>query len=715
MPQNFNTGTSGFRTDLTTQEPIQAPVYEPDPYQVKAAGEAGAVVGSTLDKLLAGPSDESILGQYASESSDIVSETEGYAQTRQRILDSMADVDPKDKATLDALGKDFESLRNGEIQGAVSPTRASALINNKTKEYINRYPHLAKELRSMRAGFMEDVPRVSGFSSTDKDPDTEAREELMKTAALKKFTLSEEINFRNAQAQNDIQDMEMKARSRAGVLAQPDVTKSVLLRTRLVYTDQVPRLAEAMKNPNFTGKQFEFDLTNLKDRLVMNIDLALSEAQISENLTFDKDYRNALVAQVTGGLDNLIAIAAKTDNPRDRAMLSDNLRKVAENADYMAFREAIGPMATICRGGSDSILNCVGELAKIKDKIQKGLGPSLEAMDPYDIKTKMYLGLIKGSTLEQVLADAIVKTDRNEQHTPTGDPLLDNIQAQASLDVAMLPTTESQKRYEMLRTLAGQPNAFEAWDNRSDVAKFSKGDQQIVDTLRRNSPRILTSSLNNATQMDVTLIQFDALNKTDPFSLPFPEERRRAPAVTVIAGLGPVAPLKDPKYAPGSDELVRELNQHYRVFSNYMPTPELMKWGATTLDELKASKVPGYTPKPETPVTAPKEVAPSEDGGMLPITKSSVPGMLQNGNIDLDNRIQVDNGDGTFSTLRSITIEQDGRYILIPTLNPKGQPLDDDDAVTLYEYTGEHLGIFDTQDAADSFAKKLSQYMERAK
>lgn len=82
-------------------------------------------------------------------------------------------------------------------------------------------------------------------------------------------------------------------------------------------------------------------------------------------------------------------------------------------------------------------------------------------------------------------------------------------------------------------------------------------------------------------------------------------------------------------------------------------------------------------------------------------------GLLSEGNIDLDNRPNVDNGDGTYSTVRTMTFEDDkGRTILVPTVI-NGEVVSDDDAIKHYRKTGEHMGIFSSQDAADKYDQQL--------
>lgn len=84
-------------------------------------------------------------------------------------------------------------------------------------------------------------------------------------------------------------------------------------------------------------------------------------------------------------------------------------------------------------------------------------------------------------------------------------------------------------------------------------------------------------------------------------------------------------------------------------------------------------------------------------------------GLVEEGNIDLGARKQVDNDDGTFSTVVSKSFEMDGFEVLVPTLDPDGNPLSDQQAVDRFMETGEHLGKFDTPESATAYARRLSE------
>ena len=81
------------------------------------------------------------------------------------------------------------------------------------------------------------------------------------------------------------------------------------------------------------------------------------------------------------------------------------------------------------------------------------------------------------------------------------------------------------------------------------------------------------------------------------------------------------------------------------------------------------------------------------------------------GNIDLYNRPQYMNPDGSVSTVKSMSFGTDEGEILVPTVgrDPSGNPylMSDDEAIKRYYDTGEYPGKFRTVDAADDYADRL--------
>ena len=89
-----------------------------------------------------------------------------------------------------------------------------------------------------------------------------------------------------------------------------------------------------------------------------------------------------------------------------------------------------------------------------------------------------------------------------------------------------------------------------------------------------------------------------------------------------------------------------------------------------------------------------------------------VPGMIEPGNIDLSARPVVRHADGSISTVRSISVEMDGKEYLIPTVSEDGKVLSEDDAVKQFKKTGKRLGVFDSPEDATAYARQLHEDQE---
>jgi hypothetical protein len=88
-------------------------------------------------------------------------------------------------------------------------------------------------------------------------------------------------------------------------------------------------------------------------------------------------------------------------------------------------------------------------------------------------------------------------------------------------------------------------------------------------------------------------------------------------------------------------------------------------------------------------------------------------GLLTPGTIDLARRPVVRNPDGSISTVRSMSANFGNGEVLIPTVSDDGRMLSEEDAIDLYQRTGQHLGIFDTPDNATSYAQRLHEDQDR--
>jgi hypothetical protein len=83
-------------------------------------------------------------------------------------------------------------------------------------------------------------------------------------------------------------------------------------------------------------------------------------------------------------------------------------------------------------------------------------------------------------------------------------------------------------------------------------------------------------------------------------------------------------------------------------------------------------------------------------------------GLVEPGNIDVSKLPAVKNADGTYSTVLTIGVEQDGKHYVIPTVI-NGRVVSDKEAYDYFNKTRKHLGAFSTREESDAYAEKLHQ------
>jgi hypothetical protein len=583
MPTKFNTANEGQRTDLDPVIPIQMPMYDSSGSQQMMASTGAAAV-SVLDSISSG-NDDRALGAYSVEAAEIIGQTEGYRAERERILQGLSTA--QDKATMERYLKDLSRLRNGEIQGALRPGAASARINQLTKDYINRNPNMAKEFRQIHNGLMDDVTAVAGSTGREVDPDLEALNEITKSAILNNRTTAQEMDYRRQKSIGEAQVETLAAKSRLGTASEADIANAVLSNGAAYYADIVSKMTSAAKDPNFQGMNWYAELTAASIEIEQQTNLMLQQIQLESPMHLSREFQTDLVTKALAPMKGLLAIAEKVDNPKTRLAASNTLRQMTENKNYMYLDKLLGPAVTLY-SGTENLGTYLNELHDVSQRLAKQGKAELEAIAKYDPKTRMMLDTIYARGWEQFAADSAAAVDKKEPSFSSGNPTMDKLSLQAQIEYVMRPANKDAAGG--LEYIAGNPNAFEAWDKRMDVVNKTKTLrpdelESVLGALKQTSARTLTESASQADITSMRSIRFNALDTKSPFAV---GTVASAPNVNYGTAQVPGGLLGDKLVYTDyhTAQLVNRLNQQYRVFANFMPRAQAQKWAAESLDNL---------------------------------------------------------------------------------------------------------------------------------
>lgn len=158
-----------------------------------------------------------------------------------------------------------------------------------------------------------------------------------------------------------------------------------------------------------------------------------------------------------------------------------------------------------------------------------------------------------------------------------------------------------------------------------------------------------------------------------------------------------------------------DLNQKIEEYRKANKDPRSLLTPGSPDYVLKPENVLSYMQTPAQAIQAQANAIRTQQTTAAAAAPAGAPrGLLELGNIDLTNRPVVKNADGSISTVRSMSFNENGREVLVPTVSSDGKILKDNEAIALYRQTGKHLGKFDSPDNATTYAKALSSAQGRA-
>jgi len=159
--------------------------------------------------------------------------------------------------------------------------------------------------------------------------------------------------------------------------------------------------------------------------------------------------------------------------------------------------------------------------------------------------------------------------------------------------------------------------------------------------------------------------------------------------------------------------IARYNNSYLNDPNNFLDSDEFSQIqrnnASTAQDRMQALKDLGYVPQT---FEEKGRQALNEGLGKLSLDRTVGQGATY-GNIDTNQQPVVTNPDGSVSTVRSMSFDDDGKETLIPTVSQDGRILSNKDAIGEYRRTGRNLGVFDSIDQANDVAEKIHNDEEK--
>jgi hypothetical protein len=124
--------------------------------------------------------------------------------------------------------------------------------------------------------------------------------------------------------------------------------------------------------------------------------------------------------------------------------------------------------------------------------------------------------------------------------------------------------------------------------------------------------------------------------------------------------------------------------------------------GGTSAPDTRQDTQPAVSSAPAVPLTVTQSFA-----------NKPIPGQVSPGNVDLSKRPNIDNGDGTHSSVFSMSFGTDKGEVLVPGVGDgktyPARKLTQEEALDQYKKTGQNLGTFKTPKDADNYAQTLHE------
>lgn len=438
-------------SNLQTVGPAAIPVSPTGNYEGTQAAVQGVAVAG---KAFLQSRQTKVLGDIAGEAQSIVSEASGYQSAKDAIVEKLAQ---SDKASFDNISRQLQKLRNGEIQGILSPGAANMRLQSLAKSYINRYPRLAGPIRQMLATVSGDITPETETSKIS-DPILQARYKLVEDAEEAGVSTEEMLISRRAQYNRDLHKANLED---AQITSQKDLPR---LMWNLVDSQSVEtfgQLSSGMVNRIKRGQFLkENELTGLRTAMsagLAKLNSEVTKYEVENGLQVD---HKVFEDRFKSAFEPLIALATEADTPEKQRRLSVAYDTILKNGEYRQLHDTFQSLTPLIVQSPDQMFRIMAKQTEMIDQIQSGNLPTVEMKAKYRPEELLLLQSLKNNPVRwnEIMA-GVAEGVQGKKPKSTGSAALDNLRAAIIVQSAADPGTPKEDAAKLLANYiyAGEP------------------------------------------------------------------------------------------------------------------------------------------------------------------------------------------------------------------------------------------------------------------
>lgn len=313
MPNNFTGVLSGPQNPTASKESY-----------IGSASDIGQSI-SEIAKVGGELQDQRILSKYQSDLLANSGDKNAYNGALRDLNQKLYDASSRnDKAAMTEYMTQLEKLRRGEMSGIMSPTASSLRIQMLTKEWANRYPHLASQFKAI---YNEQGVGGYGGGAEEEDPIQKGMNDVLQESMKTGKTVAEIWEQKELADEVEVLTNRLKIKQLQGENTKPELERVANATLRAAIMDIPNALTQEARAGNLDGANWAIQLENAKVVLGGKLEDIFAEHERT-GVVLGREWKDSVIQQQMKVMDGLISAAKAADSSDKAARLAKNAQEV---------------------------------------------------------------------------------------------------------------------------------------------------------------------------------------------------------------------------------------------------------------------------------------------------------------------------------------------------------------------------------------------------